>query len=231
MTTESVAFKADDGDRTRDLELGKLALYQLSYVRAGGILRERRRSLLRTLVVLNLRASLVVIAVAGLLAFLTWGLISNGDSGIDVGDPVPVATLPTLPGGGEASLADFKGEWVLLNVWASWCVPCRDESPALEKFEKTNRDVVNVFGVDTRDLSGDAMKFIDEYGISYTQVRDANGDYADDLKTTGVPESFLIDPEGDLVAHYPGPFKDLAAIERFAQPALDPDDISAGKLD
>jgi len=196
-------------------------LYQLSYVRAGGILRERRPSLLRTLVVLNLRTSVVILGVAGLLAFLAWGLINSGDSGLKVGEPVPVATLPTLPEGGEASLADFKGEWVLLNVWASWCGPCRFESPALEKFERENRDRLKVLGVDTQDLHDDAMKFINEYDITYAQIRDASGEYASDLKTTGVPESFLIDPEGNLVAHYPGAFNDVASIENFAAPALE----------
>jgi cytochrome c biogenesis protein CcmG/thiol:disulfide interchange protein DsbE len=227
-----LAFKADDGDRTRDLKLGKLALYQLSYVRAGRILRERRPSLFRTLDDLNARSSVVVLGVAGLLAFLAWGLINTGDSGLDTGEPVPVATLPTLPEGGESSLADFRGDWVLLNVWASWCVPCRDESPALEEFERKNRDRVKVLGVDTRDLSGDAVRFLEKYGITYAQVRDAGGAYADDLKTTGVPESFLVDPDGNLAAHFPGPFEDLEAVEEFAAPALgppvEPDEAAAG---
>jgi len=169
---------------------------------------------------LNLRTSLAVLGVAGLLAFLTWGLISNGDSGLKIGEPVPVATLPTLPEGSESSLADYRGEWVLLNVWASWCGPCRDESPALEQFERENRGSLRVLGVDTRDLSDDAMKFLEKYDITYDQIRDASGNYSEDLKTSGVPESFLVDPKGDLVAHLPGPFEDLAAIEEFAAPAL-----------
>jgi len=170
---------------------------------------------------LNLRITLIVITVAGLLGFLTWGLVNAGDGGLKTGEPVPTATLPTLPPGSEASLADYRGEWVLLNLWASWCVPCRDESPALEEFESNNRGSLTVLGVDTRDLSGDAMKFLDQYGINYPQIRDASGEYAEDLKTTGVPESFLVDPEGNLVAHYPGPFKDLTAVEEFAAPALE----------
>lgn len=169
---------------------------------------------------MNLRTSLVVLGVAGLLAFLTWGLISSGDGGLTVGDAIPVATLPTLPPGNEASVEDYRGQWVLLNVWASWCVPCRDESPALEKFEKENRDRITVLGVDTRDLTDDALRFLEEYDINYDQIRDASGAYADDLKTSGVPESFLINPEGELVAHIAGPFRDRAAIEGFAAPAL-----------
>jgi cytochrome c biogenesis protein CcmG/thiol:disulfide interchange protein DsbE len=162
-----------------------------------------------------------VIAVAALLGFLTWGLVNKGDAGLKTGEPVPVATLPTLPEGGEGSLADYKGNWVLLNVWASWCIPCRAESPALDSFEKKYGEQVTVLGIDTRDLSGDALKFLREFNVTYDQLRDASGDYSSgELKTTGVPESFLIDPEGNLVAHFPGPFENEADVIDFAAPAL-----------
>lgn len=169
----------------------------------------------------NLRTSIVVLGVAALLGFLVWGLVQKGDSSLALGEPVPVATLPTLPAGGEGSLEDYRGQWVLLNVWASWCKPCKAESPALDSFERNNRDRITVLGVDTKDLNDDALKFLREYDIQYPQLRDASGDYTDgDLKTTGVPESFLIDPAGNLAAHFPGPFENEAAIEEFAAPAF-----------
>ncbi len=174
--------------------------------------------------------------VVALLGFLTWGLVSEGDGGLAIGDPVPVATLPTLSqntvppseqqsvsAGDQGSLADFRGDWVLLNVWASWCIPCREESPALERFAAENRDRIAVLGIDTRDLTADAIAFLQEYDIAYPQLRDASGEYATDLKTTGVPESFLIDPDGNLVARFPGPFRNLGEIEEFAAPALKSD--------
>lgn len=171
---------------------------------------------------MNWRTSIVVLGVVALLGFLVWGLVKKGDSSLAIGDPVPVATLPTLPEGGEGSIEDYRGRWVLLNVWASWCGPCKEESPALERFEQRNRDRIAVVGLDTKDLSEDALAFLREFGIRYPQLRDASGDYTDsDLKTTGVPETFLIDPDGNLAAHYPGPFKDEAAIAAFAAPALD----------
>jgi len=77
-----------------------------------------------------------------------------------------------------------------------------------------------VLGIDTRDLTEDGREFVAEFGISYPQLRDADGDYARELGTSGVPESFLVDPEGELVAHYPGPFRDEEAIAGFAAPAL-----------
>lgn len=176
---------------------------------------------------MNWRTGIVVLCIAALLGFLAWGLVKKGDSSLAVGEPFPVATLPTLPEGGEGSIEDFRGQWMLVNVWASWCGPCKEESPALDRFEEANRDRITVVGIDTKDLNGDALAFLREFSIEYPQFRDASGDYTDgELKTTGVPESFLIDPEGNLVAHYPGPFKDEAAIEAFASPALDGPDTS-----
>ncbi len=169
---------------------------------------------------MNLKSSIAAIAVAALIGFLVWGLVSSSESAITPGEPVPTATLPTLPPGGEGSLADYRGEWVLLNVWASWCVPCREESPALDRFERENRDRISVLGIDTRDLTDDALAFLEEFDINYAQLRDADGAYAGDLETTGVPESFLVDPQGNLVAHFPGPFRDLGEVEEFAAPAL-----------
>lgn len=170
---------------------------------------------------MNTRTFIVTLGVLAVLGFLTWGLIQKGDSNLTEGEAVPVATLPTLPSGGEGSLEDYRGRWVLLNVWASWCEPCKAESPALDSFERNNRDRIIVLGIDTKDLESDALKFLREFNIRYPQLRDSSGDYVDqDLKTTGVPESFLVDPDGNLAGHYPGPFKDEAAIENFAAPAL-----------
>ncbi len=169
---------------------------------------------------MNVRTSLAALGVAALIGFLVWGLVGAGDGGIAAGEPVPSMTLPTLPPGGEGSLDDYRGEWVLLNVWASWCLPCREESPALDRFERENRDRITVLGIDTRDLTDDALAFMREYDITYDQLRDASGKYANDLRTTGVPESFLIDPQGNLVAHFAGPFRTVAEIEEFAAAAL-----------
>lgn len=169
---------------------------------------------------MNAKTILVTVMVLALLGFLAWGLADSQSGGLEPGGQVPTATLETLPPGGEGSLADFEGEWVLMNVWASWCVPCRDESPALERFSRQNRDSVVVLGIDTRDLSGDALDFIDEFGLTYPQLRDPDGRYADRLETTGVPESFLVDPEGRLARRLRGPFASAAEITRFAAPAL-----------
>ena len=142
-----------------------------------------------------------------LIALLGFGLASKGDGGIPVGEPLPQSELPSLDptASAGASLADYEGGWVLANVWASWCDPCRDESPALEDFARRNRGDVTVVGIATQDNTDDALEFVDEFGLSYDQLHDGSGDYADEIGATGVPESVLLDPEGNVAYHVPGP--------------------------
>ena len=104
-------------------------------------------------------------------------------------------------------MAGYRGRWVLVNVWASWCPPCQSESPDLERYYDANRGKdFTIVGVDTNDLSTDGLKFVKSHDITYPQLHDGNGDFAEnDLKTTGVPESFLVNPQGKLVLHSLGP--------------------------
>jgi hypothetical protein len=154
--------KADDGSRTRDLKLGKLALYQLSYVRvevdsrvggattpAGaeiGCMGARRPAVLvgpgprpratNLPIPVSVRSSIAVLAVLAVVGLLVYGLASKGSSGLSVGEKAPAARLPLLDGKGEGSLVDYRGRWVLVNVWASWCIPCKQEAPELAAFQK-----------------------------------------------------------------------------------------------
>jgi cytochrome c biogenesis protein CcmG, thiol:disulfide interchange protein DsbE len=146
-----------------------------------------------------------VLAVIGLLGF---GLLSKGDAAIAVGDSAPDGELERLlPGGGTSHIADYRGGWLLINFWASWCDPCRDEAPALEEFWRAHRDEgVTVLGVDLDDTTDDARAFIREFGLTYPQLRDGDGrQWRDDYGMTGFPESFLIDPEGRLAVIRRGP--------------------------
>jgi cytochrome c biogenesis protein CcmG, thiol:disulfide interchange protein DsbE len=142
-------------------------------------------------------------AFVGLLGF---GLLSKGSSGVQVGEAAPTGSLPRLEGGGEESLTDYRGRWVLVNFWASWCGPCKEEAPALEAFQrKHGGERFTVLGIDSRDLSGDGLEFAEDYGLSYPQLRDGDGGAADDYGTTGVPENFLVDPRGKVRLLVPGP--------------------------
>jgi cytochrome c biogenesis protein CcmG/thiol:disulfide interchange protein DsbE len=150
----------------------------------------------------SLIAVLGVLAVVGLLVF---GLLSKGSSGVAVGDPAPTAALPRLEGGGSQSLAAYRGRWVLVNFWASWCPPCRAEAPALEEFQRRlHGPRFTVLGIDSRDLSDDGRAFVRRYGLSYPQLRDADGGVSHDYGTTGLPESYLVDPQGTVRLHSVG---------------------------
>ena len=170
--------------------------------------------------VMSARGFAAVMAVLAIVGLLGFGLLKKGDGGVGIGSAAPADTVEVLGTDDQASLADYRGKWVLLNVWASWCGPCKQESPALQAFAEANRSKLTVIGVDTQDASEDGLGFVDEYDLGYPQWHDGDGDYADDLGTAGVPESFLVDPSGKLVAHYPGPFRDEAGITAFAKPAL-----------
>jgi cytochrome c biogenesis protein CcmG/thiol:disulfide interchange protein DsbE len=146
---------------------------------------------------------LAVLAVVGLLVF---GLVSKGSSGVALGDPAPSSPLPRLEGGGDQSLAAYEGRWVLVNFWASWCIPCRQEAPALEAFQQQHGGPgFTVLGIDSRDLTSDGREFVRRYGLTYPQLRDGDGSAAHDFGTTGVPENFLIDPRGKVRVLFRGP--------------------------
>jgi cytochrome c biogenesis protein CcmG, thiol:disulfide interchange protein DsbE len=154
----------------------------------------------------SVRSTLAVLAVLALVGLLTFGLLSKGSSRLAPGDPVPTSSLPRLEGGGSESLADYRGRWVLVNFWASWCDPCIDEAPELERFQRRHGGAdFTVLGIDSRDLSGDGRAFVESYGLTYPQLRDGDGSAAKDYGTTGVPENFLIDPAGRVRLLVTGP--------------------------
>ncbi len=154
---------------------------------------------------MSARSVIVLLAVLAVVGLLVFGLASKGSSRLEEGDAAPTAALPRLEGGGSESLADYRGKWVLVNFWASWCPPCRAETPALEEFQQRHGGPrFTVLGIDTQDLSDDAQAFVERFGVSYPQLRDGNGDTSDEYGTTGVPETFLIDPAGKVRLAVPG---------------------------
>jgi cytochrome c biogenesis protein CcmG, thiol:disulfide interchange protein DsbE len=154
----------------------------------------------------SVRSSIAVLGVVAVVGLLAFGLLTKGSSGVAQGEPAPTGALPRLEGGGSESLADYRGRWVLVNFWASWCVPCKQEAPALEELQRRRGGPdFTVLGIDSRDLSEDGREFVESYGLSYPQLRDGDGDAAHEYGTTGVPENFLIDPGGRVRLALPGP--------------------------
>ncbi|HEV2727511.1 MAG TPA: redoxin domain-containing protein [Solirubrobacterales bacterium] len=166
---------------------------------------------------MSARSLIAVLAVLAIVGLLVFGLVNKGSSGISIGDAAPTAPLPRLGSGGTESLADYRGRWVLVNFWASWCLPCREEAPALERFQRQHGGPrFTVLGIDSRDLSSDGLGFVEEYGLSYPQLRDGDGDAAKDYGTTGVPENFLVDPRGKVRLLVRGPISEEYLREEVA---------------
>ena len=172
----------------------------------------------------------VVIATVALVSLLAYGLAS-GDGATTLDDSIargerpaaPPLKLPPLDGDGPPrTLADYRGKVVVVNVWASWCEPCRDESPLLERWHK--RMVPKggtVLGVDVQDIDSDARAFIAEYGLTYPQLRDKEGDdMRADWGAVSYPETFVIDRQGRVAALVRGPV-DEEFMRRAVAPLLE----------
>jgi thiol-disulfide isomerase/thioredoxin len=137
-----------------------------------------------------------------------------------VAEAAPIQTLPKLGEKGDGSLTEYRGKWVLVNFWASWCEPCRHEAPELQKFQEEHEGQdFTVLGIDTQDLSDDGSKFAREYGMTYPLLHDGNGDYGHEFGTTGVPENYLLKPNGRLAWDIPGPV-DATILEKHVAPLL-----------
>jgi cytochrome c biogenesis protein CcmG/thiol:disulfide interchange protein DsbE len=162
-------------------------------------------------------------AFLGVLAFvalLAYGLISKGEAKIAIGEMAPDRTLPRLDGGGSGRIADYRGKWALVNLWASWCDPCKQESPVLEDyFQRHGGANFTVLGIDVQDNSDDAQAFVWRFRLTYPQLRSIGDDRSKAFGTTGLPENFLVDPRGRLALIRRG-VVDRAYLDRFVTPMI-----------
>jgi cytochrome c biogenesis protein CcmG, thiol:disulfide interchange protein DsbE len=149
------------------------------------------------------------------LAAIFWFRLGDGDpSHIPsalIGHPAPNTVLPALPGlvtdGAPVPGLDpagFKGKVSLVNVWASWCVPCHDEAPLLTELGKDKR--LQIIGINYKDAPDNARRFLGRYGNPYGVVGvDGNGRAAIEWGVYGVPETFIVGREGTIVYKMVGP--------------------------
>jgi len=169
----------------------------------------------------------VIVGVAALVGLLAYGLSANEpdrdiERAIARGErkPAPTFRLPRLSGEGQGSLAHQRGKVVVLNFWASWCDPCRKESPLLERWHRRiSRQGGTVLGVDVLDVSSDAKEFVRDFGLTYPMLRDKDGDTLDDFGVIAYPETFVIDRAGRIAASRRGPV-DERFLRRQVAPLL-----------
>jgi cytochrome c biogenesis protein CcmG/thiol:disulfide interchange protein DsbE len=115
--------------------------------------------------------------------------------------PQATRLLPVLGGSGQRSLASYRGEVVVLNFWASWCEPCQVEAPLLERTQsRLERHHSTVLGVSYIDASTDSLTFVHRFRLTYPNLRDAEGAFAHSYGTDQLPESFVLDRQGQIVA-------------------------------
>ncbi len=122
--------------------------------------------------------------------------------------PAPEATkaLPVLGASGSRSLASLKGKVVLLNMWASWCTTCQEEAPLLERTQSTLlAHNSTILGITDLDASPDSQSFVRHYHLTYPNLRDNTGSFVHAYGTIQLPESFIINRHGRIVALERGP--------------------------
>ena len=174
------------------------------------------------------RLSLIQQFVAGiLLLFVGWaswvamnsatpsGLASSSTSlatlpsaNLSLGAPAPGFTY-ALFDGTKVTLSGLRGKPVVLNFWASWCPPCREEAPTLEKgWEAYKGKGVQFLGVDIQDTEKDAQAFMKQFGITYPNGQDTTNGISANYGITGIPETFFINKDGKIVNHWIGPIEE-----------------------
>ena len=156
-------------------------------------------------------AAVSLLLFSALVAVLVWGALNKesatGGSGATLpGKEAPPFTLESFDGG-TLSLSDFEGQPVIINFWASWCVPCRQEAPALEAVWQSFRDEgLVVIGINQprSDPEDQARAFLDEFGVSYPNVFDTQGFSGIDYGVSGIPVTFFVDREGIVERRFVG---------------------------
>lgn len=183
-----------------------------------------------------------VALVAALLGLLVWRVVEQQRgpdlvAAIKAGKrpPAPSFTLPvvwpqteTWPPAlqaaarrGQLSLAALRGQPVVINFWASWCIPCKIEAPLLAASARAHAGKVVFLGIDVQDLKSDGRAFLRKYKVDYVSLRDPSNSTYDAYGLTGVPETYYLDRSGRAVAHSPGQVtaQDLTAgIAEIARP-------------
>jgi cytochrome c biogenesis protein CcmG/thiol:disulfide interchange protein DsbE len=149
---------------------------------------------------------LAIAAVVAMLGLLVWKIVAGSDGGaaaeLEQGGQVaaPALSLERLDEDAKLTLESLRGRGVVVNFWASWCIPCKDEAPFLQGVYTENRDRgLVVLGVDSQDFRQDARAFMKRFGLTYPVVYDGRGSTLGAWGVVGFPETFFVDRNGNLV--------------------------------
>jgi cytochrome c biogenesis protein CcmG/thiol:disulfide interchange protein DsbE len=170
----------------------------------------------------RLAALVVGLVLIALLGLMIWGI---GKRAAGTVGSVPVAVRPapafslTLLDGTPFDLSAARGKPVVVNFWASWCIPCEEEAAVLEQGSRAYRDRAVFIGVNVQDTEPLARDFMRRFGVTYPNGRDSTGAISVDYGMSGVPETYFIDREGQLVRKWQGAL-DEARLRSFLDDLL-----------
>ncbi|MEO0597629.1 MAG: TlpA disulfide reductase family protein, partial [Chloroflexota bacterium] len=113
-------------------------------------------------------------------------------------------TLDSLQGE-TYTLSDLRGQWVVINFWATWCIPCRDEMPELQAISEIYADDLIMLGINQRETAEIAMPFVEELGVTFPILMNPSTDTLRDYQIIRLPLTFIVDPRGELAYRHAGP--------------------------
>ena len=159
----------------------------------------------------------ITLAIGGFLGLMAFGLLNiepvTGQSGFTrVQKPAPEFTLSNFDGG-DIALSDYLGQPIVINFWASWCPPCREEAPLLERVWRDYRDDGVMFlGVDIQDGEESGMRFLEQYDITYPNGLDKDGRVTIDYGVIGLPVTFFVNREGIIERRWVGALREKRLV-------------------
>jgi cytochrome c biogenesis protein CcmG/thiol:disulfide interchange protein DsbE len=165
--------------------------------------------------------ALAFVLLAGFLVVLALGLRRSQAGPITIGQQVPPIQL-SLFDGSQIDTTQYQGQVIVLNFWASWCKPCEQEAAELEqawqKYQPEGK--VAFFGVDYVDTEPEALAYLQKFNITYPNGPDLGTKISQTFRIRGVPETYIIDPQGRLSAIKIGPFENVEEIYGMIDPLL-----------
>jgi cytochrome c biogenesis protein CcmG/thiol:disulfide interchange protein DsbE len=160
------------------------------------------------------------VLVLGLLAVVGLRLVNASQGPLVLGEPAPDFVLKTFDAD-EYDTVELRGQVIVVNVWASWCVTCVDEAEELEQAYQMFKDRGVIFlGVDWSDTEAKALAYLERFGITYPNGPDIEQRIYQSYRVTGVPETFIIAADGRLVGVKIGAFSSLGEIVEMVNDAL-----------